>query len=409
MRIVYLHQYFNLPTDSGGTRSYEMGRRLVAAGHEVAMITSDQSGRFEEGWHITKEAGIKVHWLPVPYSNRMSYPQRIKAFIIFAWCAALRAANIPADVVIATSTPLTIALPGVFAARRQRIPMVFEVRDLWPEIPIAVGALNGPMVPAAKWLERFAYRKSERIIALSPGIKDGIIHTGYPQEKVTVIPNSADLDLFGSSRLAGEQFRSKLEWLQKRPLVLYAGTLGKINGVSYFTKLAADVQKIAPEIRFLVVGDGVEKEKVVKTAKRLAVWNQNFFMEPPVAKQEIPAVLSAASVATSLVINLPEMWHNSANKFFDTLASGTPIAINYQGWQAELIKETGAGIVLSPTVIKQAARDLVDLLQDSKRLHSAGQAARHLAETQFSRDDLATDLEGVLMRAVQENNVKLQA
>ncbi len=131
MKIVYLHQYFVTPDMPGGTRSYEMGRRLVEAGHEVHMITSDQSGRFDasEGWRITEEAGIRVHWTTVPYGNEMPYGERIKAFFLFAWRSAREAARIGGDLVFATSTPLTIALPAVYAAKRCGVPMVFEVRD----------------------------------------------------------------------------------------------------------------------------------------------------------------------------------------------------------------------------------------------------------------------------------------
>ena len=125
---------------AGGTRSYEMARRLVAMGHEVNMVTSWREPDGRNDWFTTDEAGIQVHWLPVPYSNHMSYNQRIASFFKFAWGAARKAATLPADVVFATSTPLTISLPGVYAARRQKVPMVFEVRDLWAELPIATVA-----------------------------------------------------------------------------------------------------------------------------------------------------------------------------------------------------------------------------------------------------------------------------
>ena len=175
MRITYLHQYFNTPEMSGGTRSYEMARRLVAMGHEVNMITSWREDDGRKGWFETAEAGIKVHWLPVPYSNKMGFKERISAFFRFAWGAARKAASLPADVVFATSTPLTIALPGVYAARRQKAPMVFEVRDLWPELPIAIGALKNPFLQfMARQLELFAYRNSKAIVALSPGMRDGV-------------------------------------------------------------------------------------------------------------------------------------------------------------------------------------------------------------------------------------------
>jgi len=402
MKILYLHQYFNLPADPGSTRSYEMARRLVAAGHEVVMVTSDYRQRFgHRGWKVTREAGIEVHWLSVPYANRMGYGQRIKAFLQFAIGAATRAARIPADVVFATSTPLTIVLPGLFTARRQHIPMVFEVRDLWPELPIAMGALKGPLIPPARWLARLAYRNAAHIVALSPDMARGVEQWGVPAHRITVIPNASDLDLFQNAREAGEKFRKAHDWLQARPLVVYTGTLGRINGVDYLARVAAEVIKMAPDIRFLVVGEGAKEEEVRETARALGVLDVNFFMLPPFPKHQMPMILGAATVATSLFINLPEMWANSANKFFDALAAGTPLAINYRGWQAEVLTQTGAGIILPPHDASVAAKKLVQFIKDKERLTRASRAARQLAETRFNREHLARQLEKVLQEAVE--------
>jgi len=403
MRILYLHQYFNTPAMSGGTRSYEMARRLVAWGHEVHLLTSQRNpDRIGQGWFQTDESGIHVHWLSVPYANTMSYRDRIRAFFKFALGAARKAAALPADIVFATSTPLTIALPAVYAARRHKVPMVFEVRDLWPELPIAVGALRGkPVIWAARWLERWAYRNSARIVALSPGMKAGIVRTGYPVEKVQVIPNSADLEFFTVPLTAGQEFRQRFEWLRDRPLIVYTGTLGLINGVDYLARLAATMHSQMPEARFVVVGEGKEKAKICQIARDLDVLDQNFFVFDALPKAEIPVVLAAADIATSTVIDLQTLWANSANKFFDALASGTPVAINYRGWQAELLEETGAGLVLDVQNVEYAAADLVAALRDPSWLARAGKAARNLAEERFSRDQLARQLEAVLLNAVE--------
>lgn len=399
MRILYLHQYFNTPRNIGGTRSYEMARRLVARGHTVNIVTSERGGNEAGGWRVTEEEGIYVHWLPVPYSNKMPNSKRIAAFIRFARSAATYAAATPSDVVFATSTPLTIALPAVWAKRKQRVPMVFEVRDLWPELPIAIGALRSkPQIQAAQMLERFAYRNSAAIVALSPGMKEGIVRTGYPAEKVTVIPNSCDLDMFDVPASSGAAFRSRYEWLQDRPLVLYAGTLGKINGVAYLAEIAAKALPLDPEIRFLVVGEGAEEEIVRNRALELNVLDRNFFLLPPVAKSEMPQLFSAATISLSLFVDLKEMWANSANKFFDGLAAGKPVAINYGGWQAELLQESGAGFVLPATDAATAAKVLTAAARDVPRLVSASKSAKHLAQTRFNRDMLAGQLEEVLLR-----------
>ena len=170
-----------IPSMTGGTRSYEMARRLVEMGHEVNMVTSWREPDDRKHWFETSEAGIKVHWLPVPYSNRMGFYDRILAFLKFALRSSRLAAALDSDIVFATSTPLTIAIPAVFASYKRRVPMVFEVRDLWPEMPIAIGSLKNPfLVKAARFLEHWAYRHSSSVVALSPGMKSGVIRTGYP-------------------------------------------------------------------------------------------------------------------------------------------------------------------------------------------------------------------------------------
>lgn len=403
MKITYLHQYFATPDMPGGTREYEMARRLVQMGHVVHVVTSDQkvenSGK--RSWYETEESGIHVHWFPVPYFNKMSYRARIVAFFRFAFLASRKAASIESDVIFATSTPLTIAIPAVYASKRRKVPMVFEVRDLWPEGPIAVGAIRNPLaIKLAQRLERFAYRNSKRIVALSPGMKEGVISTGYPENRVTVIPNSCDLDLFQVDESKGRELRSQHSWLQDRPLVIYTGTIGLVNGIDYMVRLAASVRPIDPEVRFLVLGTGREEAQVRSLALEMNVLNDNFFMMPPIPKKEVPYWLSASDIASSFFIDLKEVWKNSANKFFDALAAGRPIAINYGGWQAEIIESHGAGIVLDACDIASAANRLVNSIRDKEWLGKAGSICRRLAEEQFDRDKLAAKLENILREAI---------
>lgn len=412
MKINYLHQYFNTPGMAGGTRSYEMARRLVAKGHQVNMITSWREGGGRNGWFETSEAGIRVHWLPVLYSNDMGYKERTVAFFRFAWGAAHKAASLPADVIFATSTPLTIAMPGAYGAMRQKVPMVFEVRDLWPELPIAMGALPNPVLrSAARGLERFAYRRSERIVALSPGMKEGIMKTGCPEKKITVIPNSADLDFFDPKHSDPRRFREDHPETEKAPLLVYAGSMGRINGVGYLPCIAAAALRQGSPMHFAVVGRGMEEEKVRTEAQKLGVLGKNFHMYPAVPKRKMPEILASADLALSLFVDLTPMWANSANKFFDALASGTPVAINYGGWQAELIEKSGAGIVIPPNDPEEAARRLWAFAANENQMKKAGQAARKLAEERFSRDRLAGRLEQVLLSAAGRMPVseKMQA
>ena len=406
MRIIYLHQYFTTPSMSGGVRSYEMASHLVSSGHEVNVVTTwrEPLTSRSTGWYETNENGIRVHWLPVEYSNTMTFARRMIAFGNFVRAAQRKAVTIGGDIVFATSTPLTIALPAVRAARALKVPMVFEVRDLWPSVPIGMGVLRNPILTrAARWLERYAYANSAGVVALSPGMKRGVVATGYPSELVTVIPNLCVNDFFQVSADARTRFRRKHPWLQHRPLVVYTGALGAVNGVGYLVRLAARVLALDPEIRFLIVGSGKEYGFVEKTAEDLGVLNKNFFMMRSIPRLEIRDVLLGADLATSVVINNKVLFDNSANKFFDALAAGKPVAINHAGWQAELIQATDAGLVLPPDDFESAASIVTAALHNRAWLKRAGQAARRLALEEFSRVKLTAKFENVLVDAARCN------
>jgi glycosyltransferase involved in cell wall biosynthesis len=401
MRIAYIHQYYLTPEVWGGTRSYEFARRLAQRGHEVHILTTDlESAGRSRRWHVTIEQGVHVHRLPVAYSNHMSYGRRLVAFAAFALAVSARATQVAPDLVFATSTPLTVAIPGIVASRLRRKPFVFEVRDLWPEIPIDIGALKNPVTKRlAQWLARLAYNAADQVVALSPGMAAGVIAQGYPADRVTVVPNSCDLELFAVPEAEVTRFRGSLPWLQGRSLVLYAGSVGLANGVDYLVHLAAAVRPLDPEIRFAVVGDGGQAECVRQLAAQLHVLDETFFMLPLVPKSQIPVVVASADIATSLFIPLPSLEHNSANKFFDALAAARPVAINYGGWQADLLERSGAGLVLDPRSPDVAAGWLVKRVQDPDWLAQAGQAAGVLAREEFSRDMLFERFERVLLRA----------
>ncbi|MBQ1024152.1 glycosyltransferase family 4 protein [Micromonospora sp. C95] len=403
MKIVYLHQYFKTPEMSGITRSYEFARRLVDRGHEVHVITSDTEavpGRSAVVWRTSVEAGAVVHWASVPYQNAMGFRDRVSAFGRFARVAASRAAALQQDVVFATSTPLTIAIPGIYSARRRRVPMVLEIRDVWPEVPIALNVLRSPVTRgAAGMLEGWAYRSAERIIALSPGMADSITRR-FPEMSVTVIPNGCDRALFAPADDAGTALRKVTPWLQHRPLVLYAGTLGFANDVSYVVRMAAALRDLQPEIRVAIVGTGAEEQKIRELSRTLGVLDRNLFMLNQIPKSAVVSMFGAADLALSVVRDNPSMHATSPNKVFDGFAAGRPVGINHEGWLADTLRRSGAGLVLPADDPAKAGRLVGDFLADERRVAAARSAARRLAETEFDRDLLFNRLEQVLLEAV---------
>ncbi len=374
-------------------------------GHEVTVITS--AGYLSDEYKALRKTtrvdieGVPAIVIPVPYSNYMSFPRRMLAFVQFALLATWVCIRQPADLIYATSPPLTIAFPGIAASMWQRIPMIFEVRDLWPELPIAIGALRNPIIQqVAKLMEWTAYHAARHVVALSPGMAEGVIRRGISPERVTVIPNSSDVDLFDVPPETGAPIRSQLGLTPKQPLILYAGSFGLINNAGYMVEIAEAMREIDPNVRFLLVGYGAEFEKVTEKAKAAGVLNENLFIWESLAKKDMPAMLSAATVTTSLFLPIHEMWNNSANKFFDSLAARRPIAINYGGWQADLLEQTGVGIRIPDQDGAAAAQALAAFVNDEERLEQARQAAATLAYDDFNRDKMAERMEALMQRVV---------
>lgn len=411
MRILYLHQYFATPKSNGGTRSYEFARRLIAKGHEVHFITSpgylpDEYKDIQKTTTLDID-GIPVTVIPVAYGNQMSFAQRIVSFIKFALLASFHAMRHRCDVIYATSTPLTIMIPGLCAKLRWRKPMVFEVRDLWPEVPVAIGAIKNPVViGVARAMEWLAYRSSRHVVALSEDMGKGVEKRGVDPSRITIIPNSCDTAIFEVPAERGQAVRERLGLAEDDRLVVYTGTLGIINHVVYLVEAAKTMQAISPRVKFLLIGAGNRREQTIERAQELGVLDENLFIWDPAPKTEIPNILAAASIATSTVMDNEALWPNSANKIFDAMASRTPIAINHGGWQARLIEAEGIGVVMPPDDPAEGARRLAEFLLDDARVAQASDNASALAHGRLSRDHLAVTLEQVLIDAAAPRHAK---
>ncbi len=404
MKIVYLHQYFATPKSNGGTRSYEMAKRLVQQGHSVTMITTSAflQGQyaFSKGWNRINIDGIDVHIYHLPYSNNDGFLKRIYKFIAFSLVSTRQALRHQGDVLFATSTPLTIAIPALIYKKVKKVPFVFEVRDLWPDVPIAMGIINNKLaIKLLKLFEKYTYRQADQIIALSTGMARGVKECDISNEKITVIPNSCDTALFDIDASHGENFKkTHLSFVGKRKLVVYAGTFGLVNRVDYLVELAEIAKQQDSPICFVAIGTGNCKQQVVDLAKERGVLDKNLHILEPIAKVELTNLLSAADLCLSLVGPVKAFWDNSANKVFDALAAQTPIAINHQGWQKEFIEQSGCGLVLDDDYVKSLKR-LTHFLHDDKQYNDAVAACKSLSYERFSRDKLATQFAETLVKA----------
>jgi glycosyltransferase involved in cell wall biosynthesis len=377
MRILYLHQFFVTRAGAGGTRSYEFARRFVSRGHAVRMLTAGEGRHEVEGIEI---AGVSGGYSDYITATAISYPRRMLAFARFALAATAAALRGPRpDVIYATSPPLTMALPALAAAARWRAPLVFEVRDLWPEAPIQMGALRNPVIRrAARALERLVLRRATRIIALSPGIRSGVVAAGAPPERVALVPNASDLDLFRPAPLP-DRFR-----------VSYFGTMGEANDLAPVVEAA----RLLDGVEFVLMGDGKHRARLERSAPPNVA-----FTGTAAGKQGVAELAASSSVCLTVFKDVPVLATNSPNKLFDTFAAGRPAIVNMDGWMRSLVEDNDAGLY----VRAGDARDLADKLAwlrdhpaDAERM---GRNARALAEREFDRERLAERALAVLEEA----------
>jgi glycosyltransferase involved in cell wall biosynthesis len=411
MHILYLHQYFATRKGMTGTRSYEFARYLVGKGHRVTMITSGLANRefsVPEGKQYVEfeTEGIDVVAIAAAYNDPqvgtgMSGMQRMFKFYQFAWLACRVGKKLPApDVVFATHTPLTIGLAGLTLGQYFKVPFVFEVRDLWPEALVNVGALKNPL--AIWWLERMAqkiYAGAKHIVALSPGMKEGIVRAGASAEKVTVIPNASDLDLF-SPDIDGLAERERLG-LKDRFAAIYFGAMGLANGLDYVIEAARILAERGNNKIVLVLhGSGGKRVELEKMANEYELTNVIFSNLVP-NKKQVAQIVAGCDVCLTIYRAAKEhSW--SPNKMFDALASGKPVLINVPGWLGETIEKNKCGRCLDANNPQMLADVLVELAADPKLCLQMGKNARKLAEREFDRTKLAKRLENVLIEAVSK-------
>jgi glycosyltransferase involved in cell wall biosynthesis len=393
LRLLYFHQHFGTPQGSAGTRSYEFSRALIARGHQVTVICGahKQSGLqlpydAARDWYRGSVGGIDVISLPLAYSNKDSLFRRGWIFLRFALRSVRLALELDCDLVFATSTPITAVIPGLAAKWFRGKPFVFEVRDLWPELPRALGLRNPFILGGMSLLEFLGYRSADACVGLSPGIVEGIRSRSAASLPIAMIPNGCDLEVFHPSK----RTRLSLPGIGPDDFVAgFTGAHGVANGLDAMLDVAAELKRRGDQrVKLVFIGDGKEKERLAKHAAEAGLTNCLFF--PPVAKTELGAITASLDCGLMVLRDVPAFYHGtSPNKFFDYLAAGIPIVNNYPGWLAGLIQENRCGVVVPPNNPVAFADALQRLAADPTACRAMGADARGLAEKEFARPLLA--------------------
>lgn len=407
MRILYLHQYFKTRAGVGGTRSYEFARYLVNQGHEVTMVTAAGQGSSTSAGLVSKREleGIEVVEIRAGYSDHQAgtakgYLARIVSFLQFAFVSSWAVTRLARpDIVFATSTPLTIGIPALIASKYLKAPLVFEVRDLWPEAPIQMGALrNLILIELARWFERTIYRNSTHVVALSPGMQAGVVAAGMPPERVSVIPNASDLELF-SPDVDGSEFRERLG-LNGQFVCTYFGTMGEANDLTPVVEAARLLEERGEKgVAFVLHGKGKRRGELEAFCRSHKLDNV-VFSDPIPDKHAIARLAAASDACMTIYKNVPILYTCSPNKLFDTFAAGRPAIVNSPGWLKELVEDHEAGIYVRPDDAAHLADTVVFLRDHPEVVKAYGRNARRLAEETFDRNRLAAQLLSIFERVV---------
>lgn len=360
---------------------------MVQNGHRVKMVcgsyTNGKTGlshAFVNGCREGIVDGIDVLEFDLSYGNKDSFVKRSLVFFRFALRSITVAMREPADVVFATTTPLTAGIPGIFAKWLRRKPFVFEVRDLWPELPRAMGVITNPMVLWAMGaLEWVSYKSADRLIGLSPGIVDGIARLNIPRERIALVPNGCDLALFEGATSWRPDAISDSDFL-----AVFTGTHGAANGLESVIDAAAVLKrKRVRNIKMLLVGDGKQKSALIARVDRERLGDYVVFHDS-VPKTKLAGLMAGADVGMQLLADVPAFYYGtSPNKFFDYLSAGLPVITNYPGWVADLVVENGCGLAVPPQDPEAFANGLLQL--STSQLGAMGAAGLALAKREFDR------------------------
>ena len=410
MNVLYFDPKFATLRRNAPTRAYSFARYLVEQGDRVTVVGLDrrstEPGRASppRGRLVDRETvdGIDVIWVGIPYAQRFSKWKRLLSYGGYTLAATLAAARVPKpDVVLASSTPLTVGLNGLAYARARRIPFVFEIQDVWPDVPIELGFLtNRVEIAAAEWLERTLYRAAERVVVCSESAGELLERKGVPAEKIVLVPNLAETELFGSAEPNPGYFEEL--GLDGRFVALYTGAMGKANGLDQLVDAARTLHERGNErIGIVALGNGSERPWLEQQAAGLP----NLFVPPPVARDELARIVRAAGATITLYAPYKILETGSPNKLFDSLAAGKPFVVNTDGWLRRVAEENRAGLYVPASDGPALADALVSLAEDPELAAELGRNGRALAEREFARDLLAERLRQTLRAVVSRTDL----
>ena len=409
MKILYVSQYFPPEMGAPAARAAELAHHWAQAGHDVSILTgfpNHPTGVVPEEWrprlhrltyHETID-GVQVFrtWLwPLP--NRKAH-ERMRNYASFCISAALRGMTIPRpDIIIATSPQLLVGLAGWWLAFSRQIPFVFEVRDLWPEslIAVGVGNENSLLHHTLAKIAGFLYQKADRIVVVTPAFREHLIrHWRVPEEKIAVVENGVEADLFQPQPdVSNQAIRRQLN-AEGKFLVCYIGTMGNAHGLETLLDAAATLQHAQPNVLFLLVGEGAEKERIKSLAQSRGLDNILFLDQQ--AREKIPAFISASDASLVLLKKTDVFKTVIPTKMLEFMSCARPVILGVDGQAREIVEGAGAGQIIEPENSEALAQAIKTLAANAGLRTKLGQKGREYILQNFSRARTAKKYIGVL-------------
>lgn len=395
MHILFLSHYFPPEVNAPASRTYDHARRWVKApGVRVTVITNHPNhpyGILYDGYKnqwLTREKtdNIDICRVKTYLAPNAGFLRRILNYLFFMFSASIASFTVKnPDLVIATSPQFFCAGAGFLVSRLKNRPFIFELRDLWPDSIVSVGAMKpSPVIRLLEKLELFLYRRSKHVVALTDAFRRNLLHRGIPDHKISVIKNSADLSFFSPRPVPASLAREL--GVEGKFVVSYIGTVGMAHAVDKILETAEMLREFS-DIVFLIIGEGAYKRKIrdMSAQKNLP----NVKVLPGVPKEKIPDYYALTDLNLVTLRNLPLFRTVIPSKIFEIMAMARPILCAVDGECRELVEQSGCGIFTPPENAEQMAEGIKNLRQDPKTLILMGEKGRKFAERYFNRDELA--------------------
>ncbi len=398
MHIAVFSQYHTSPDCPATSRHYTLLAE-IAKHHRITLLTTPawRSQQLTQEWPWVPP-GVELREAAIPYDNKMGPARRALAFAQYAaWAVRAGRRITRPDVVWGISTPLTAAWAAARVARSWGVPWVFEVQDLWPSFPVAMGAVPTALARQQLFaLEKRLYQSAAHIVPLSPDMSAYVAGLGIAPANLTTLLNGTDLDLAARATPTTVATLRHAQGLAGQKVVLYAGTFGRANDMPTVVAAAEALVAADPAVTFLFLGHGFYAPLVAAAAAR---WPGRIRLVGGQPRHAVFTWFALAEVAVVSFLGLPVLDANSPAKLYDALAVGTPVVVTNQGWTKKLVEEHGCGWYAPAGDAVALASRLQAILADPGTRAAAGQRGQALAQRHFDRGQLAGQMQAILEQA----------